>query len=60
MAIGRRWIDANLIDMPGYRAYANDIWQAYNEDHPDEPFTFTNVSSKNNYIYIYIFFFSNL
>ncbi|KAK7083579.1 hypothetical protein SK128_001896, partial [Halocaridina rubra] len=44
MAIGRRWIDTNLVDMPGVQTAAEDICQAYAEDNPDEPLAFTSLA----------------
>ncbi|XP_066987263.1 uncharacterized protein [Macrobrachium rosenbergii] len=44
MAVGRRWIDANLSYVPGHDTYADEVLQAYLEDHPKEPLTYTSLA----------------
>ncbi|XP_042869454.1 uncharacterized protein LOC122251512 isoform X3 [Penaeus japonicus] len=44
MALGRRWMDANLQDRPGTRTFAREVAIAYARDHPDEPLTDTNFA----------------
>ena len=45
MAFGRAWIDNNILSHPGHHTYADEIYKAYNEDHPNKQLTFTNVST---------------
>lgn len=44
MAIGRRWIDANLMEMVGTHTYASDICEAYAKDEPNEPMNYTSLA----------------
>ena len=43
MAIGRRWIDTHLVETPGVHTYAQDIFNAYAEDHPGGQLDFDSV-----------------
>lgn len=44
MAVGRKWVDAQLRDEPGARTFAWEVAAAYARDHPDEPLPDTSVS----------------
>lgn len=44
MAVGRKWVDAQLRDNPGARTFAWEVAAAYARDHPDEPLPDTSVS----------------
>ncbi|XP_037792942.1 uncharacterized protein LOC119588323 [Penaeus monodon] len=44
MAVGRKWVDAQLRDNPGARTFAWEVAAAYARDHPDEPLPDTSIA----------------
>ncbi|XP_047491331.1 uncharacterized protein LOC125040687 [Penaeus chinensis] len=44
MAVGRKWVDAQLRDEPGARTFAWEVAAAYARDHPDEPLPDTSIA----------------
>lgn len=44
MAVGRKWVDANIMDVTGARTFAWEVMAAYTRDHPDQPLSETSVN----------------